>query len=144
MPIWETPFKELTPGKGKMIADGDDMAIITIGHVGNYAVEACKKLNATGISAAHYDMRFLKPIDEELLHEVMKKFKKIITVEDGTIIGGLGSTLLEFQSDHGYNNKIVRLGIPDTFISHGKQAELHAECGYDAHGIVAAAKEIQS
>jgi len=144
MPIWETPFKKLTPGKGRMIADGNDIAMITIGHVGNYAVEACKKLHETGISAAHYDMRFLKPIDEELLHEVMKKFKQIITVEDGTIVGGLGSALLEFQSDHGYKNKIVRLGIPDTFISHGKQAELHAECGYDANGIVAAAKEIQS
>ena len=141
MPIWETPFKELTIGKGRMISDGDDVAIISIGHVGNYVTEACKLLKEEGVSAAHYDMRFLKPIDEELLHEVMKKFKKIITVEDGTIVGGLGSAVLEFQSDHGYSNSIRRLGIPDSFIPHGKQAELHAACGYDVNGIFAAVKE---
>jgi len=144
MPIWETPFKELTIGKGRMISDGDDVAIISIGHVGNYVTEACKLLKEEGVSAAHYDMRFLKPIDEELLHEVMKKFKKIITVEDGTIVGGLGSAVLEFQSDHGYSNSIRRLGIPDSFIPHGKQAELHAACGYDVNGIVAAVKETES
>jgi 1-deoxy-D-xylulose-5-phosphate synthase len=144
MPVWETPFKELTIGKGRMISDGDDVAIISIGHVGNYVMEACKMLKKEGIGAAHYDMRFLKPIDEELLHEVMKKFKKIITVEDGTIVGGLGSAILEFQSDHGYMNTIRRLGIPDSFIPHGKQAELHAACGYDVNGIVAAIKEIGS
>jgi len=142
MPVWETPFKELTIGKGRMISDGDDVAIISIGHVGNYVMEACKMLKKEGVGAAHYDIRFLKPIDEELLHEVMTKFKKIITVEDGTIVGGLGSAVLEFQSDHGYLNTIRRLGIPDSFIPHGKQAELHAACGYDVNGIVAAVKEI--
>ena len=89
-------------------------------------------------------MRFLKPIDESLLHEIMKSFDKIITVEDGTIVGGLGSALLEFQSDHGYSNTIKRLGVPDAFISHGKQSELHAECGYDVQGIVRSAKDMVS
>lgn len=144
MPIWETPFKELIIGKGRQILEGTDLAIVSIGHVGNYATEACQKLRQENINAAHFDIRFLKPIDEELLHDVMKRFKYIITVEDGTIVGGLGSALLEFQSDHGYANVIRRLGIPDQFISHGKQAELHAECGYDVNGIVAAAKEIGS
>jgi len=142
MPVWETPFKELKIGKGRMMRDGHDIAILTIGHVGNHATEASKILGKEGIKAAHYDMRFLKPIDEGLLHEILKTFKKIITVEDGTIIGGLGSAVLEFQADHGYQNAIRRLGIPDRFVSHGKQEELHAECGYDVDGIVRAAKEI--
>ena len=141
MPVWETPFKELRIGKGRMVRDGKDIAILTIGHVGNYALEASKQLGKEGIKAAHYDMRFLKPIDEGLLHEVLKTFDKIITVEDGTIVGGFGSAVLEFQSDHGYRNTIRRLGIPDKFITHGKQEELHAECGYDVDGIVRTAKK---
>jgi len=142
MPVWETPFKELPIGKGSVIREGNDIAIITIGHVGNFAVEACRKLEEDGIHAAHYDMRFLKPLDEELLHVVMKKFKNIITVEDGTVVGGLGSAILEFQSDHNYQNTIRRLGIPDKFISHGKQQELHHDCGYDVDGIIITAREL--
>ncbi len=140
MQEWETPFKELQIGRGRKVRDGKDIAILSIGHIGNDAVEASKQLGKEGIMAAHYDIRFLKPIDESLLHEVMTTFDKIITVEDGTIVGGLGSAVLEFQSDHGYRNTIRRLGIPDKFITHGKQAELHHDCGYDMEGIVNAAK----
>ena len=142
MPQWETPMQKLETGKGRKLRDGKDLAIITIGHICNYAVEACTKLEKAGIKPAHYDMRFLKPIDEELLHEAFKTCKNIITVEDGTIVGGLGTAILEFQSDQGYHNNIRRLGIPDSFISHGKQEELHHDCGYDVDGIVRAAKEM--
>lgn len=142
MPEWETPFKEMKVGQGKKTRDGKDAAILTIGHVGNYAVQASKMLGKEGIKAAHYNMRFLKPLDESLLHEVMKTFDKIITVEDGTILGGLGSAVLEFQADYGYQNTIKRLGIPDSFITHGKQQELHHECGYDVAGIIDTAKKM--
>ncbi len=142
MSVWETPMKELKIGRGRKLRDGKDIALVTIGHVGNYAFEASKQLGKEGITAAHYDMRFLKPIDETLLHEVLQTFDHIITAEDGTIIGGLGSALLEFQSDHGYQKNIRRLGIPDRFISHGKQEELHHDCGYDIAGIIATVKEM--
>lgn len=142
MPLWETPFKELRVGKGRNVSEGSDIAIISIGHAGNYAQQAAALLKNEGISAAHYDIRFLKPIDEDTLHDVLGAFSKVITVEDGTILGGLGSAVLEFQSDHGYKNHIRRLGIPDRFISHGKQEELHHDCGYDAEGIFRSAKEM--
>ncbi len=142
MTDWKKPFKKLEIGKGRKIKGGKDIALITIGHIGNYAVEACKKLEKEKINTAHYDMRFLKPIDEKLLHEVFSKFKKLITIEDGTIIGGLGSAVIEFMADNNYNAKIKRLGIPDHFIEHGTQAELHKECGYDTEGIIKAVKEI--
>jgi len=142
MPNWEKPMHELEVGKGRKLREGQDIAIITIGHVGNYATKAAVELEAENIKAAHYDIRFLKPIDEGLLHEVFKSYDHIISVEDGTILGGLGSALLEFQSEHGYNKNIHRLGIPDRFISHAKQEELHHECGFDTEGIVLAAKEM--
>jgi 1-deoxy-D-xylulose-5-phosphate synthase len=142
MPDWETPMKELEVGKGRKLREGKDIAIITIGHVGNYATQAAVDLEAENIKAAHYDIRFLKPIDEELLHEVFKSYDHIISVEDGTIMGGLGSALLEFQSEYGYKKTIHRLGVPDRFISHAKQGELHHECGFDTEGIVLAAREI--
>ena len=106
---WRTPFKELTIGKGRCLIEGDDIAIISIGAIGNEALKAIQK--TTDRSVAFYDMRFLKPIDEELLHSIFRKFKKIITLEDGTIVGGLGSAVIEFMVDHGYSAKIVRLGI---------------------------------
>jgi 1-deoxy-D-xylulose-5-phosphate synthase len=142
LPEWKTPFQEIEIGKGRMIRDGKDLAIISIGHVGNDALEACKTLAQDGIDAALYDIRFLKPIDEELLHLVFKNHKLIITVEDGVITGGLGSAVAEFQTDNNYHAKITRLGIPDRFISHGTQDQLHHECGYDIQGIVEAAKQI--
>jgi len=142
MPVWKTPFKELPVGKGRMTRDGADATIITIGHVGNAAVAACKELEQQGFSVAHYDMIFLKPLDNELLHEIFRKFKKIVTVEDGTIIGGLGSTVIDFMSEKGYSAWIKKLGIPDHYIEQGTIAELHHECGYDKEGIMAALKEM--
>ncbi len=142
MPLWETPMKALRVGHGRRTREGNDIALVSIGHVGNYALEACAELEKSGISAAHYDMRFLKPIDEGLLHKVFTSFDHIITIEDGTVVGGLGSALLEFQADHGYQKAIRRLGIPDRFVSHGLQEELHHECGYDTSGIVRTARQM--
>jgi len=125
-----------------MIRDGNDVAIISIGHTGNEVVNATAKLETEGISAAHYDIRYLKPIDEALLHEIFKRFTKIITVEDGTTTGGLGSAVLEFMSDHHYRAEVIRLGIPDRFIEQGSVGELQRECGFDAEGIVRSSKFI--
>jgi 1-deoxy-D-xylulose-5-phosphate synthase len=135
MPDWKIPFHEMETGKGRMIRDGRDVALITIGHPGNDAVRACEALDKEGISAAHFDMRFLKPLDEELLHGIFRRFSRIVTVEDGTIIGGLGTAVLEFMMDNGYHAAIRRLGIPDRFIEHGTIPDLHRECGYDEEGI---------
>jgi 1-deoxy-D-xylulose-5-phosphate synthase len=140
MPEWKTPFKTLEIGKGRMIRNGNDVAILSIGHPGNFAIEACRLLEQEGISPAHYDLRFLRPLDEELLHGVFRKFKKIITVEDGAVKGGFGSAVIEFMSDHGYHAAVTRLGIPDRFIEQGSNAELHHECGFDAEGIINAVK----
>jgi 1-deoxy-D-xylulose-5-phosphate synthase len=141
---WKTPFKEVKIGSGRKIKNGNDVAILSIGHIGNYAVEACELLDQDNIDAAHYDMRFAKPIDEILLHEVFSKFTKIITLEDGCIMGGMGSAVLEFMADNGYQAQITRLGIPDKFIEHGTQKELYAECAYDVKSIVASAKKLVS
>jgi len=139
---WKTPYKKIEIGKGRKIADGKNLAILSIGHIGNYAVEVCDLLKKEGIEIAHYDMRFLKPYDEEILNEVGKNFKNIITIEDGTIIGGLGSAVLEFMADNNYKPNIKRLGIPDKFIEQGSIAELHKECSYDVEGIYRCVKEI--
>ena len=138
---WKRPFKALEIGKGRKICDGEDVAILTIGHVGNFAVEACKELNSEGIHPAHYDMRFVKPLDEALLHDVFKRYKNVITVEDGCLQGGMGSAVLEFMADHNYNSQVVRLGIPDEFIDHGEQPELWALCGFDTNAIIIAVKK---
>jgi len=142
MTEWHKPFKLLPIGKGRMLRDGSDLAIITIGTVGNFAEEACRILSNEMIEAAHVDMRFLKPLDTELLHDIFKRFKTIITVEDGTINGGLGSTVLEFMCENGYHAHVKRLGIPDRFVDHGSQAQLYRECGYDTQGIVDAVKSL--
>ncbi len=142
MPQWQQPFRELQPGKGRMTREGRDVAILTIGPVGNYALEAASELEKGRISAACYDMRYLKPIDEDLLHEVFGKFRKIITVEDGAVTGGLGSAVVEFMADHGYRSQVKRLGIPDRFIEQGSVGELQAECGFDVNGIIKAVKHV--
>ena len=141
MPEWETPFELIPVGKGRLVSDGEEVAILSIGHIGNYVTEARPLMQTADLSPAHYDMRFVKPLDEELLHQVFKKFKKIVTLEDGTVVGGFGSAILEFMADHGYAAKVIRLGIPDQFIEHGEQIQLHKECGYDPEGI---AKAVQS
>lgn len=132
---WKTPFKEIPIGKGRVIREGSDLAILSIGAIGNLVTNIYSKLDSEGISLAHYDMRFAKPLDEELLHQVFKRFDKIITIEDGTIVGGFGSAILEFSSENNYHAKIKRLGVPDKFIEHGTQLELYRECGYDENGI---------
>lgn len=142
MPNWKTPLKSMKIGQGRRIKNGEDVAILTFGHIGNYVVDACEQLEKENINAAHYDMRFAKPLDEMLLHEVFGKFEKVITVEDGCLMGGIGSAILEFAADHGYKSSIKRLGIPDKFVEHGSQLELHKECGFDPEGIALAAIKI--
>jgi 1-deoxy-D-xylulose-5-phosphate synthase len=142
MPNWKTPFTALQVGKGRIIREGTDLAIISIGHIGNEALNACTQLAEKNIDAALYDIRFLKPLDEELLHLVCNQFDKIITLEDASIIGGLGSAVTEFANDHGYHNiTIHRLGIPDRFVEQGTVEELHHECGIDLEGIINAAMQ---
>jgi 1-deoxy-D-xylulose-5-phosphate synthase len=141
MPEWRTQMEKIEIGKGRMIKDGEDVAILTIGHPGNFAVMACKQLQEEGLNPAHYDMRFAKPLDEELLHEIAQKFHKIITVEDGTIVGGFGSAVLEFMAARNYTPEVKMLGIPDRLVEHGKPEELHRECGYDAKGIAETVKK---
>lgn len=142
MPEWRTPLEAIAPGTGRRICDGEEIAILTLGHPGNFAVEACKQLEAEGLYPAHYDLRFAKPLDETLLHEIGQRFTKIITVEDGTIVGGVGSAVLEFFAAHHYTPEVKMLGIPDHIIEHGKPEELHRECGFDAQGIAAAVREM--
>jgi len=139
---WKTPMEEIEIGKGRLVKDGEEVAILSIGHHGNFAVDACQQLQEQGLNPAHYDMRFVKPLDEELLHEIFARFDKIVTIEDGCIQGGFGSAVLEFMADHGYAAKVKRLGIPDRFIEHGAQKELYRECGYDAQGVVEAVTEL--
>ncbi|HEY0897584.1 MAG TPA: transketolase C-terminal domain-containing protein, partial [Sphingobacteriaceae bacterium] len=142
MTDWKRPFKAIPVGKGRKICDGEEVAVLTIGHIGNEAVKAFQELNAEGIYPAHYDLRFVKPLDADLLHEVFKTYKNIITVEDGCLQGGMGSAVVEFMADHGYSAQVVRLGMPDKIVEHGEQPELWAECGYDADAIIAAVKKI--
>jgi 1-deoxy-D-xylulose-5-phosphate synthase len=132
---WKTPLKEIPVGKGRRVKNGTHAALLSIGHPGNFALEAAENLEKEGYSVAHYDMRFVKPLDEVLLHEVFSKFDKIITIEDGCIQGGMGSAVIEFMADNGYQAQVKRLGIPDRFIEHGEQRELYAECGFDVAAI---------
>ncbi len=135
-PDWKKPFKEIAIGKARIIREGTDIAILSIGNAGNLVTEATAKLDLLNISAAHFDMRFVKPIDEEILHQVFSAFNLILTVEDGVIQGGFGSAVLEFMADHNYSSKVKRLGIPDRFVEHGTPQELYKECGFDAESIV--------
>lgn len=139
---WKKPFMELEIGKARQISEGNDLVILSIGHPGIVVASVISKLVKENISVAHYDMRFVTPIDEAVLHSVFKKFKDIITIEDGVLKGGFGSSVLEFMSDHGYNSEVRRLGIPDYFVEHGTQDELYRECGFDAEGIEIAIREI--
>jgi 1-deoxy-D-xylulose-5-phosphate synthase len=141
---WKTPFKEIKTGKGRKITNGEDIAILSIGHPGNFAQEAIAKMSDSGISIAHYDMRFAKPVDELLLHEIFSKFKKVITIEDGCIMGGFGSAIIEFMVDQKYQSEVVRLGIPDEYIHHGTQEELWDECGFDVAAIIKTIEKLVS
>jgi 1-deoxy-D-xylulose-5-phosphate synthase len=135
MKDWQKPFEIMPVGKGRKLKDGKDVAVLSIGAIGNIAAEAIEKAKASGVDAAHYDMIYLKPLDNELLHEVGKNFRRIITVENGTIQGGLGTAVMEFMMENGYTPKIVRIGIPDRFIEHGTIPQLYKLCGMDAESI---------
>lgn len=139
---WQRPFRPIRVGTGRKICDGSELAILSLGHPGNFVVEACKVLKADGLQPAHYDLRFIKPLDAKLLHSVFRKFQKILTVEDGTIKGGFGSAILEFMAEHRYHAEVSMLGIPDQVIEQGKPSELRHSCGYDAEGIIRTAREI--
>lgn len=142
MPSWQTPFEKMPVGVGEKVQEGEEVAILSIGHPGNFVMKACEMLREEGLNPAHYNMRFVKPIDETIMHEVGKKYRKVITIEDGTIVGGFGSACLEFFAEHDYHPQLRMLGIPDRIVEHGKPAELHRECGYDAQGVVDAVKEM--
>ena len=142
MPEWQTPMEAIEIGKGRKLKSGSDIAILSFGHPGNFAAAAIRGVKQEGIDPAHYDIRFVKPLDEALLHEALTTYSKIITVEDGTVVGGFGSAVLEFMAKHGYKNEIRILGIPDRIVEHGSPKELHRECGYDAEGIATAVREM--
>jgi len=142
MPEWKTPFKAIEIGTGRKLKDGEEIALLTLGHPGNFAAAAIRELTSDGIRPAHFDMRFVKPLDEALLHEVCQRYPKLITVEDGTVKGGFGSAVLEFMAANGYKNDLHILGIPDRLVEHGTPAELHRECGYDAAAIITAVREM--
>ena len=148
---WRCPFEEIKVGTGRKLKDGNDVAVLSIGPIGNNVTEAIKLIEESGVrsqesgagsqesvSVAHYDMRFLKPIDEDILDEVGRKFKRIVTVENGVKQGGLGSAVLEWMNDHGYQPEIIRLGLPDKFVEHGKVCELNKIVGLDPESIAKA------
>jgi 1-deoxy-D-xylulose-5-phosphate synthase len=132
---WEREFEEIPVGKGRKISDGNDLAILSIGHAGNFVIEASAILLKEGITFSHYDMRFVTPIDEEILDKVASKYDTILTVEDGVIEGGFGSAVAEYFAHSDKNITIIRLGVPSRFIEQGTQQELYHECGFDAQGI---------
>ena len=132
---WQNPMQEIPVGKGRKTKDGNNIAVLTIGPVGNRALRVANKLENQNISVAHYDMRFVKPLDEELLHNIFSTFDKVITIEDGTIKGGFGSAVIEFMVENNYTSKVKRMGVPDRFVDHGTVQELHNECGFDAESI---------
>lgn len=142
MPEWQTEMKAIEIGKGRKLKDGKEIALLSFGHPGNHAAAAIRELKNDDIHPAHYDLRFAKPLDETLLHEVFQQYTKIITVEDGTVVGGVGSAVLEFMAAHQYNAEVRILGIPDRIVEHGSQKELHKECHYDAQAIAACAREM--
>lgn len=135
MPQWQTPMQEVIIGTGRKIKAGKDIAILSLGHPGNFVTTAIRELRTEGLDPAHYDMRFAKPLDEALLHEVFSSFDKIVTVEDGTVTGGFGSAVIEFMAKHRYQANVTLLGIPDRIVEHGTPKELYQECHYDAEAI---------
>ena len=144
MPEWKTKMEEIKVGTGRKLKDGEEIAILTFGHPGNFAAAAIRDVKSEGINPAHYDMRFVKPLDEAMLHEVFGKFNKVITVEDGTVVGGFGSAILEFMNEHGYKADVRVMGIPDRLVEHGTPKQLYDEIGIDAHGIAGVIREMAS
>lgn len=142
MSDWRTPLQKVEVGTGRKIKEGEELAILTVGHIGNYVVDLSQRFADSGYNPAHYDMRFVKPLDEEMLHEVFSKYKKVITIEDGCLQGGFGSAVLEWMVDNNYMSKVVRLGIPDEVIEQGTQLELQRYAGFDHDGIFKAVREL--
>lgn len=138
------PLEEITIGKGRKLKDGEQIAILTFGHPGNFAAAAIRDVKAEGIKPAHYDMRFAKPLDEEMLHEVFTNYNKIITVEDGTVVGGFGSAVLEFMNEHNYKASVKILGIPDRLVEHGTPKQLYEEIGIDTNAIAETIREMHT
>jgi 1-deoxy-D-xylulose-5-phosphate synthase len=130
---WRSPLEALVPGKGRCMVEGEGQAVLSIGTIGREVAAAIARCPAG--SVAWYDMRFLKPLDEELLHDVARRFPRVLTVEEGALAGGLGSAVLEFMADHGYTTRISRAGVPDRFVGHGTRAQLLRECGLDADSL---------
>jgi 1-deoxy-D-xylulose-5-phosphate synthase len=144
MPNWKTAFEEMKIGKGRTIKEGTDLAILSFGPVGNFALQACEQLEKQGVYIGLYDMRFAKPLDEALLHEIFSRYTNIITLEDGCLQGGFGSAVLEFMVDRGYSIAVKRLGISDSIIEHGEPHELYHECGIDSAGIIQSVQEMMN
>lgn len=133
---WHCPLEEIPVGKGRKLKDGDNLSVITLGPIGNAAARAIRRAEQErDCTIAHYDLRFLKPLDEDMLHEIGCRFRHIITVEDGVLKGGMGSAVLEFMSDNGYAPHVQRIGVPDTFVEHGSLKDLHHLCGMDENSI---------
>ena len=141
---WKTEFKSIEIGTGRKLRTGKNIAILSFGHVGNYATEVCNEYDKEGFHVAHYDLRFAKPLDQKMLHEVFETYDHIITLEDGCISGGVGSSVLEFMADNQYNASVYRLGIPDEFIEHGPQIQLQADCGYDKESLKNKIEQVKS
>jgi len=133
---WQVPFQMIKIGEGQMIFEGENIIILSIGHIGNMIGEICEDLKQKNINIGHCDIRFLKPLDENLLHKILKKYKYILTIEDGCIKGGMGSAILEFMNDNNYQNPVTRFGVPDSFIEHGSQLEQRIQCGYDKTSVL--------
>ncbi len=132
---WRQSFEAIPVGKGRLLREGDDLVLLSVGDIGNNAAKAIDRLAAEGIRVGHYDMRFVKPLDEAILHEVGRKYKKVVTLENGTVLGGLGSAVTEFLTSNNYGHPVSRLGIPDRFVEHGTIKQLQVECGIDVEGI---------
>ncbi len=142
---WRKPFEPIVVGKGRKIKEGDDVAVLSIGPIGNLAEQAiCSWEKESGKTAALYDMRFLKPIDTDILNEVGKKYSRIITIENGTVTGGLGTAVVEYMMDNGFTPTIRRLGLPDRFIEHGSTPQLLHICNIDENAVISALKELTS
>lgn len=144
MPEWRTEMKAIPIGKGRKIKEGKDIALLSFGHPGNFAAAAIRELKNDGLNPGHYDLRFAKPLDEEMLHHVCKHYDRLITIEDGTVKGGIGSAILEFMALYGYKNDIRIMGIPDRLVEHGTPKELYRECGYDTEAIIEQVRSMMS
>jgi 1-deoxy-D-xylulose-5-phosphate synthase len=144
MADWKQPFEKIQIGKGRQIIEGEQIAFLTIGHLGNQATKACELLNQENIFPSLYDMRFVKPLDENLLHQIFKKYQTIITIEDGCLQGGFGSAITEFMADNQYCKVLKRIGLPDHFVEQGEMHELYEEYGLSAEKIAVFVRESMS